>query len=211
MSATAEPLYALTNKVTEWVWTEACERSYQALKEQLISKPHLLAFPDWKIPFYVETDASSIAVGAVLSQDDKTGTRRVLEFSSSKLNKAQLKYLAGELETYAVVAVLWKWKVYLQAASKVILVTDHHPLKWLRQQRDPRNKYARWILEFDPVNYEIQYRKGRENGAADYLSRMPGDVGEGLDDEESFERNVYLIEQKVDVLREGLKKGQLKD
>ena len=73
VSATAEPLYAVTNKVTEWVWTEACERSYQALKEQLISKPHLLAFPDWKIPFYVETDASSIAVGRQNRDEENPG------------------------------------------------------------------------------------------------------------------------------------------
>ena len=44
--------------------------------------------------------------------------------------------------------------------------------------------------------YVIQYRKGHENGAADYLSRVPRDVGEDLDDEESSERKVYLLEQR---------------
>ena len=89
-----------------------------------------------------------------------------------------------------MVAALRKWKVYLQAASRVVIITDHHPLEWLRRQRDPRNKYARWILEFEQINYEIQYRKGLEFGAADYLSRVPGDVDDFMADEYSFERNV---------------------
>ena len=151
-----------------------------------------MAFPDWKIPFCVETDASGIAVGAVLTQDDGNGKKRVLEFFSSKLNDAKRKYSAGDLETYAVVASLRKWKVYLQAADKVVIITDHHPLKWLRQQRDPRNKYARWILEFEPINYEIRYRRGNDNGAADYLSRIPGNTDEAVSDEGSFERCICV-------------------
>ena len=71
-----------------------------------------------------------------------------MEFASSSLNEPQRKYSAGELEIYAVIVALRKLKVYLQAAKKVIIITDHHPMKWLRAQRDPRNKYARWILEF---------------------------------------------------------------
>ena len=89
VSDTADPLLALTNKGTEWLWTEECECSYQKLRTQLINEPQLLAFPDWTVPFYIETDASGIAVGPVLSQDDVTGRRRILEFCSSKLNDAQ--------------------------------------------------------------------------------------------------------------------------
>ena len=99
-----------------------------------------MAFPDWTVPFYIETDASGIAVGPVLSQDDVTGRRRILEFCSSKLNDAQRKYSAGELETYAVVAALRKWKVYLQAASRVVIITDHHPLEVAEVTKRPEEQ-----------------------------------------------------------------------
>ena len=82
---------------------------------------------------------------------------------------------------------------------------------WLRQQRDPRNKYARWILEFEPINYEIRYRRGHDNGAADYLSRIPGNMDEAVSDEGSFERCVYVLDQELNTLRNDLLKSQLND
>ena len=51
VSDTADPLLALTNKGTEWLWTEECECSYQKLRTQLINEPQQLAFPDWRVPF----------------------------------------------------------------------------------------------------------------------------------------------------------------
>lgn len=44
--------------------------SYQkavSLKEHLLNAP-ILQFPDWNLPFILTTDASSVALGAVLSQ-----------------------------------------------------------------------------------------------------------------------------------------------
>ena len=86
LSAIADPLYVLTNKDVMWQWTKECERSFQSLRAYLVREPQHLACPDWKIPFCVETDASGIVVGAVLTQDDGSGKKRVLEFFSGKLN-----------------------------------------------------------------------------------------------------------------------------
>ena len=211
VSDTAEPLHGLTKKGVPWDWSVECEASFRKLKGCLIGEQRQLAFPNWNAPFFVETDASCTAVGAVLSQDDEQGKIKVLEFASSSLKEAQRKYSAGELEIYAVIVALRKWKVYLQAAKKVIIITDHHPMKWLRAQRDPRNKYARWILEFEPLNYEIQYRRGQANGAADYLSRTPCEVDSVVDEDEYFVRNIFLIEQEISMVREETKRGQLQD
>ena len=51
--------------------------------------------------------------------------------------------------------------MYLQAATKVILVSDHCPLQWLRKQKDPRGKYARWLSELESIPYTIVNRRGR--------------------------------------------------
>ena len=53
------------------------------------------------------------------------------------------KYAAGELETWGIVVAFRKWRTYLRAANKIVVVTDHNPLTWLRRQKDPRNKFAR--------------------------------------------------------------------
>ena len=192
---TAEPLHFLTRKGVSWCWTEECKSSYQSLKNQLSASTRILAFPDWSSPFIMETDASMQAVRAVLSQVDRNGKHHPVEFYSSGLSPAQGKYSAGVLEAWAIVAALREWRVYLQAAQKVIIITDHNPLAWLRRQSDPRHKYARWILEMESYNYEIKYRSGLENGAVDFLSRLAVELDVSVnDEEENFVRNVYILE-----------------
>ena len=61
----------------------------------------------------------------------------------------------------------------------------------MRKQKDPRGKYARWILELEPLNYVVKYRKGAENLADNRLSRCPTSVDDVVnDDVEYFEGNV---------------------
>ena len=65
---------------------------------------------------------------------------------------------------------------------------------WLRQKRDPRGKFARWLLELDAINYVVKYRRGVDNLAADYLSRSASTYDEKVYDEiENLERHVYTI------------------
>lgn len=166
----------------------------------------------WDETFWVETDASSKAVGAVLSQQGSSGDRRALEFYSAGLSPAQEKYAAGELETWGIVAAIRKWRTYLRAARKIVIITDHNPLTWLRRQKDPRNKFARWLLELESYDYQIEYRRGVDNGAADFLSRIPAQRDEEIEDEEEhFERFVYLLEDEITPLQDRFATEQRKE
>ena len=60
-----------------------------------------------------------------------------------------------------------------ERGDTVTLLTDHNPLAWLRKQKDPRYRYARWIMELEALNCQIVYRKGRDNQFVDFLSRLP--------------------------------------
>ena len=51
----------------EFNWTPACQEGFDQLKEALTEAP-LLAYPDYKKPFILETDVSLKGLGAVLSQ-----------------------------------------------------------------------------------------------------------------------------------------------
>jgi len=63
----AKSLTQLTKKEKIWDWNQECQESFDELKSKL-SKTHVLAFQDLKLPFILTTDASRIGLGAALSQ-----------------------------------------------------------------------------------------------------------------------------------------------
>eukprot|EP00731_Ephydatia_muelleri_P031255 Em0022g769a len=68
-SSIAEPLHKLTRKTEGgFKWNSECQNAFQHLKHLLVSPP-ILAYPQFQLPFVVTLDASSCAIGAVLSQE----------------------------------------------------------------------------------------------------------------------------------------------
>ena len=196
IASTAEPLYSLTKKRAPWVWNDRCEQAFQELRSALSREPVTLAFPDWTDVFHIEADACSTGIGAVLGQlDGTTNIVRPLEYFSSALSPSQRNYSAGQLETWAIVAATCKWDVYLKGAEKVVVHSDHSPLKWLQAQKNPKPTFARWLMELQGLPIEIAIRPGSENCVADYLSRNnTSKFDEAVNSEESFEDRIYLTE-----------------
>ena len=161
MSGIAEPLYSLLKKGKEWAWNEKCQTAFEELRTRLTNEPVTLAHPSWNSEFYIEGDASLVGIAAVLSQlDEKTGKLRPIQYFSSSLSPSQKNYSAGQLEAWALVAATRKWSVYLKGAAGITLLTDHCPLQWLKQQRDPKHTYARWLMELQELPFKIGYRPG---------------------------------------------------
>ena len=193
LSKIAEPLYNLLRKGKHWSWDERCHAAFDELRTRLIREPVCLSHPDWKGEFHIEADASSTGVAAVLSQmDHDTNKLRPVQFFSSALNPSQKNYSAGQLEAWALVAARRKWSVYLKGAPSIVLITDHCPLKWLKEQKDPKHTYARWLMELQELPFRIGFRPGRENQVADYLSRIQGlHYDETINQEDLFEDKVF--------------------
>lgn len=51
------------------------------------------------------------------------------------------------------------------------VLTDHQALRWLQRLEIPTGRLARWIFELQQYDFDIQYRRGTLNRAADALSR----------------------------------------
>ncbi|XP_022032672.1 uncharacterized protein LOC110933774 [Helianthus annuus] len=66
-SKITRPMTRLLEKDIPFVFDEECLKSFNVLKEQLVSAPILIS-PDWSLPFELMCDASDYAVGAVLGQ-----------------------------------------------------------------------------------------------------------------------------------------------
>ena len=69
-SAKAYPLKQLTRRSVEYKWSEECQRAFDELKRLLTSKP-VLKLPDSNGRFILDTDASAVAIAAVLSQQQE--------------------------------------------------------------------------------------------------------------------------------------------
>ena len=119
-------------------------------------------------PLVVETDASEHALGATLNQDG-----RPVAFFSRSLNSSELKHSSVEKEAYAIVESIRKWKHYL-IGRHFTLITDQKSVSFMfniRQNSKIKNdKIQRWRIELASYNFDIQYRSGKENLAADLLS-----------------------------------------
>lgn len=90
----ALPLTQLLEKDTPYVWGAAQQRAFEALKQALSSAP-VLQPPDFSKPFIINTDASELAVGAVLMQDHGEGPQPVAYYSR-RHTPAERKYSARD-------------------------------------------------------------------------------------------------------------------
>ena len=98
----AKPLHRLTEKTSKFEWTSDCQASFNSLRQKLISAP-ILAFPDYTKPFILDTDASDMGMGAVLSHVNDSGAERVVAYASCTLSRAEQRYCVTRKELFAVI------------------------------------------------------------------------------------------------------------
>ena len=101
----AHPLHRLTERVTEFCWTDECQAAFDELRRRLVTSP-VLAYPDYTKPFTLDTDASDTGIGGVLSQRDADGKERVIAYASRALSKLERNYCVTGRELLAVVGLL---------------------------------------------------------------------------------------------------------
>ena len=78
----AKPLHKITEKNQKFVWTEDCRYSFEELKKALTRAP-ILAYPAREGFFILDTDASNVGIGAVLSQVQDRLEKVVCYFSKT--------------------------------------------------------------------------------------------------------------------------------
>ena len=166
----AKPLHELTQKDRAFLWTEDCQRAFESLKSTLISAP-VLAYPSPEGALILDTDASGVGLGAVLSQI-QGDSERVIAYYSRTLDQPERQYCVTRRELLALVAACKQFHNYLYG-RKVIVRTDHGALRWLLTFKNPEGQVARWLERLGNYDLDIQHRAGKAHGNADALSRRP--------------------------------------
>ena len=169
-SKLAAPLHDLTKAGVPFKWNSACHAAFENLKEVLTNAP-VLQYPDPHKPFILDTDASSVGVGAVLSQVID-GVERVVAYFSRTLSPAERNYCVTRRELLAVLTAVRHFHSYLYG-SQFTIRTDHASLQWLHHLKDPEGQLARWLARLGQYSYHIVHRPGERHANADAMSRRP--------------------------------------
>ncbi|GFS86143.1 uncharacterized protein TNCV_660361 [Trichonephila clavipes] len=91
---------------------------------------------------------------------------------SKKTNTAEEKYDSYELEVQAIINALKKFCVYLLGQNFKI-VTDCSAFQKTMQKKNLITRIARWTLQLEEFDYEIEHRAGSRMKHVDALSRYP--------------------------------------
>ncbi|GFX70273.1 retrovirus-related Pol polyprotein from transposon 297 [Trichonephila clavipes] len=135
-----EPLYNLKRKLKKFIWTIEAQKEFDVVKAAITKAP-VLKFPDFKKPFELFTEASSLGLGAVLNQK-----QRPVVFASRTLSAAERNYTVTEMECLAVVWALNKFGTYL-GSLPIKVITDHAALTHLTNGKNLSNRTIRWALK----------------------------------------------------------------
>lgn len=177
-SGICSPLFRLCNRDVRFEWTDDCQLAFERVKQALTEAP-VLTLPSFDADageFVLECDASGTGVGAVLLQVTPEG-EKVIAYGSKKLSKSQQNYSATKRELLACVTFVSHFKHYL-IGKKFRLRTDHSSLQWLLNFRNPTGILARWLETLSAFTFDIEYKRGCENGVADALSRTPAQTAD---------------------------------
>lgn len=126
----------------------------------------VLTLPNFSLPFTLETDASGIGVGAVLSQQGHP-----IAFFSKKMVPRMQRQSAYIRELFAITEALAKFRHYL-LGHQFTIKTDQKSLRTLMDQSSQTPEQQAWLHKFMGYDFKIEYKPGKENIPADALSRM---------------------------------------
>ena len=135
-------LHAAISGLNRFEWTWEMRAAFECLKEKLTTPP-VPTFPNFEEPFVVETDASSVCLGAVLAQKKEDGRIHPVQYASRTMTPAERNYSACEREALAVVFALKNFRVYLLSSKHVSLITDHQALQYAFQKKDVHGRLTR--------------------------------------------------------------------
>ena len=121
--------------------------------------------------FVLETDASNVAISATLKQNGKPEA-----FFSRTLNKSQKMYPTVEKEAMSIVEAIRHWSHFL-GRKKFKLINNQRALAYMlnnfKKSKIKNVKIQNWRLELSEYRFDVEYRPGKLNSAADVIRNLP--------------------------------------
>ena len=156
------PLVELTGD-KPFSWSDETAKAFKEMKA-ILASDCINAYPDYRYPFHIYTDASKYQLGAAIIQNG-----RPIAYYSRKLTEAQQAYTTTEKELLAIVLCLKEYRRMLFGAV-INVYTDHKNLTFRTLSVE---RILRWRLYIDEFDVTLKYIKGKKNILADCFSRLP--------------------------------------
>jgi hypothetical protein len=183
----------------------------------------VLRQPDFAKKFFLQTDASSYGLGAVLSQEgelEKAKGKPILHpivYYSATFTPTECNYDIYERELLAVMKSLAHWRPYLGWTKEPFtIITNHTNLQYWKSPQNLNCRTAQWHTDLQEYDFNILYMPGKTNVAPDALSQPPG-ADHGENDNQSITMlpesrfNVATVDAKdktlvppLDVVKRGI-------
>jgi hypothetical protein len=169
-------LHGLKRKGVPFVWEREHQEAFDTLKNALCEAP-TLQLPDFEKEFVLVTDASDLAVAAVLHQRVEESLAPIAYYSRL-LTGPERKYSTYKKECLAVLFGCEKCRGYLEH-KEFELHCDNLALCWLIKRVNDVGRIGRWIVRLAPYKFKVKHVRGVDNVVAYALSRASkGEEGE---------------------------------
>ncbi|GAU35886.1 hypothetical protein TSUD_383780 [Trifolium subterraneum] len=159
--------HALTEllKKDSFIWSDAAQIAFDNLKEAMTKAP-VLVLPNFDQDFQINTDASGLGMGAVLSQNGHP-----IAYFSKKFCPKLLSASTYVRELCAITTAVKKWRTYL-LGRRFTIHTDQRSLRELMTQIIQTPEQQFYLAKLLGYSYNIVYKPGNQNRVADALSRV---------------------------------------
>ena len=152
------------------VLNKAARNAFHQLKKAVMSVP-VLAYPYPNKEYLLQTGASKLRLGAVLSQKQSDGRYHPVAFGSRTLHGVEVNYHSTKLEFLAMKRYIEHFQTYLLGGCFKVH-TDNNPLTYFLTLSNMDVTKQRWINELAKYDFSLKYQKGKNNTVADALSRI---------------------------------------
>ena len=160
--------------------------------------PSVMAYPDFKKPFILTTDACIDGFGAILSQSVKDKDK-VIAYASRSTNKHERSYITSELECAALIWAVDKFRIPYLLDNKFTFVTDHRALEAFRTISGKSAKLERWSLKLQDLKYTVVFKPGKDIPHVDCLSRNNYSKVAGMIDDTLFIKRQREMKELSDI------------
>jgi RNase H-like domain found in reverse transcriptase/Reverse transcriptase (RNA-dependent DNA polymerase)/Integrase zinc binding domain len=172
-SELARPLNDLMKKDKKFEWTTECQEAFDTMKKRFTEEPVLL-MPDQSKPFQIESDASKVATGMVLTQLNSNGDRHPIAFLSKTFSETKRKYEIYDWEVLGIIRALKEWRHYIQGSGHTTIVySDYQNLTYFQTAQKLNDRQARWSLYLSGFDLKLIHLPGTKMVQSDALSRWP--------------------------------------